>query len=1190
MTTKLLVRWVLPAVLVTMAGGCSDDGEGLSCPADMVKRAGVCRSRNGSVSGTLTLGSGAAPAGATVALLGTDRMAAVDANGAYLLREVVPGTYTLEARAPGHGAVRREVVVGEEEPVQVPALELPPLPALELRGKLTLADGGDPAGALVSLLDAPVATPAAADGSFHLPVSGPGKYTVVARLSGYLEARVADVEVKDGPVELAPIQLTPATGGVAGKIRIGDGTTGHGDTAVFLEGTGHLAYTADDGAFSLLRIDPGEHVLVAMREGFATGRASVTIAAGEVAHLADLVLEPAAPAGVGTIVGAAQLLGETIHEGIAVRLEGGPGIDRTATTGANGSYAFDEVPAGAYRLTFRRAPFADRVVEGLVVEAGELAPPVVTLRRSVPLAPKPLDWATALGADDFLARFVGAYEPVFRFAPEDGTWTQLLPGEASHLATSPDGAFALFAELDELVRVELATGERVPVAPRPTELLLVTGDGVWYRTADGDLWYAAADGIDGIRAFDAPCANQRYFTYVLAQGAALAQREGYCNGGTSSTLVLLPGTAAAVEIQDLFLFDGDRALVRLRDDVSATYRVARISFADGTVTPLVENVGSVSTVPDTSLLRVLHSVASGTRLSVIGEDGTAVPVLDQVQYFLDDAAGGFALYVAGPNQSIHAVNFPEARATLACANADAYWLTLEPGFFCREAGSGVPRLLWFDFEEEDRRQVAVGNDYPYLLGYGASVIWTDDDGSVYGATRSTDFTERRLGPAHGVQVLASTADGTRLLRLALESNMLDVSVIDLVTGETKGMFAGPQEYTQGHALRCAMAPDGGTAFCSYSWGNPGPWQCPEASCVAAIDVATDQRSLTPAPALPDYPSEIVWSPDRRSALLLAGGQTFFLGRGPSGAAVLREGPYVGTVSLAGVGNGGLHGVIYWDDWYGPRYFKVSAGAWSPESLGYEQVHSIDAGTWVVGDRLHFLADNTVVDLIPGVGQVVPAPAGGAFLFVAGPEGDLYRWSEATGVKLVASRAVERFVGTERLWVTERQWGAGVLERIDPSTGDRTTLLDGFVGTVGAMADGRHVMLAHFDPHTYTGSLVAIDLPDPAAAEVLATDVRETFPIGGRIVFRASAGEEVRALDPATGQSVKLGRGEFQRYYEHAPTGRRFVEAGGIWWVEGRDGAGPMAIDFAAGWRPEAIAPDGGFVLYGGPEGTFGLGL
>ncbi|MDZ7729949.1 MAG: carboxypeptidase regulatory-like domain-containing protein [Natrialbaceae archaeon] len=57
---------------------------------------------NGTVSGTVTNSSdGTALANATVEVVGTDQTATTDASGNYTITDVVPGTYDVQAAAPG---------------------------------------------------------------------------------------------------------------------------------------------------------------------------------------------------------------------------------------------------------------------------------------------------------------------------------------------------------------------------------------------------------------------------------------------------------------------------------------------------------------------------------------------------------------------------------------------------------------------------------------------------------------------------------------------------------------------------------------------------------------------------------------------------------------------------------------------------------------------------------------------------------------------------------------------------------------------------------------------------------------------------------------------------------------------------------------------------------------------------------
>lgn len=203
---------------------------------------------------------------------------------------------------------------------------------------------------------------------------------------------------KGGTMPPAP---TPTTGSLKGVATLGGMKSGNAGIVVGVQG-GAAAVTDDAGNYVLNDLAPGSVTVEAQYPGYKAASTTVTITAGQVAMAFELDLQPLVVTPQGGVTGHVFLFDTTNAVGSMVTLSSNAGV---ATSAADGSYSFSNVPAGVYDATFDHNGYVSQTVHNIIVGAsGSYTIPDVTLRRDVttinghsiqPVATSP-DWSQRL--------------------------------------------------------------------------------------------------------------------------------------------------------------------------------------------------------------------------------------------------------------------------------------------------------------------------------------------------------------------------------------------------------------------------------------------------------------------------------------------------------------------------------------------------------------------------------------------------------------------------------------------------------------------------------------------------------------------------------------------------------------------------------------------------------------------------
>ncbi len=282
-------------------------------------------------------------------------------DGTFTMR-VKEGTYDFTFRREG---LAPKTVRGQSVSVaSSPTVEATMEPSSEITGRVTR--GGVGLEGVLLMAMAPgisgVTAVTAADGSFTLSGLAAGSIRIMARKEDDFvqETRNITAPARDVVIEVR------AGGRVTGRVvEKGSGkpittfqagiTTSRGGGGMVMMAPPQLrSFTSDDGSFTLDSVPPGSIVLVASSPGYASGRLNLNVEEGKEVTGVELQLDTGVKL-VGRVTGPN---GSPLSD-VQVRVLPSPtggfassGMDRMASTDANGEYAIEALEAGEESISF----------------------------------------------------------------------------------------------------------------------------------------------------------------------------------------------------------------------------------------------------------------------------------------------------------------------------------------------------------------------------------------------------------------------------------------------------------------------------------------------------------------------------------------------------------------------------------------------------------------------------------------------------------------------------------------------------------------------------------------------------------------------------------------------------------------------------------------------------------------------
>jgi hypothetical protein len=351
----------------------------------------------GALTGAIALPPGSAGTPLTVtATLVTETSAAADGGGPPqtftqtttdgqidLTGLPTPGTYQVTVTGPGFATQSFQQAVGGGQAALLNTISLSAA-AGTIEGFVTdgtgAALGGVEVVARAGDTEVRATTPTTGSvGSFRLvDLSTPATYVVTFTRDGYSSQTIA-LDVGPGGTESVAATLVGGSGTVAGTVIDAEGAAVGGVTVEVVgdEFTGAGATLTTNGpagvagSFTVTGLPvPGDYTVTFTADGYQPETYAVAFTNAGLAGVGPVVLLPVDATIEGTVRAAGGGLGE-----IAVTLTDGT-VSQVTTSATNpaGAFAFADVPAGSYTLTFAGAGYATKV---LLIDVGAGAAVVV---------------------------------------------------------------------------------------------------------------------------------------------------------------------------------------------------------------------------------------------------------------------------------------------------------------------------------------------------------------------------------------------------------------------------------------------------------------------------------------------------------------------------------------------------------------------------------------------------------------------------------------------------------------------------------------------------------------------------------------------------------------------------------------------------------------------------------------------
>jgi C1A family cysteine protease len=314
------------------------------------------------VSGTVRGGSstGALLTGAFVSVAG--KTATTDANGAFSVSGVTPGTYALTVTMPGYTTFSNASLVVNAN--QVIGVTLATLPAVyTVSGIVTSSSGsGLLPGALVTIGDKSATVSSA--GSYSLSISA-GSYAVSVSKPGYATYSKSAVSITAS--QNLNFTLQPITYTIRGTVKSGGAALAGATVSL----AGKMVTSDSNGAFSLVAVTPGSYALSVAKAGYTT------FVNGSLAVNADQTLAISLVQPTYTVSGVMKSLNNLAPlSGATFSLAG-----QTVTTGADGTFTVTGIPAGVYGVVAAKATYTS--VTGSLTVSGNVSGLSIMLYQTI---------------------------------------------------------------------------------------------------------------------------------------------------------------------------------------------------------------------------------------------------------------------------------------------------------------------------------------------------------------------------------------------------------------------------------------------------------------------------------------------------------------------------------------------------------------------------------------------------------------------------------------------------------------------------------------------------------------------------------------------------------------------------------------------------------------------------------------
>ncbi len=329
-------------------------------------------SAGGTIEGSVTLTDGNVPQNVTILAESEGYSYSIQTgeDGAFILSNVIPATYTISFMKDGYTTVKESVSVTAGESSSVNA-SLAAAYGYVL-GKVFISGSDVHSGITVTAssinLDDAVSYTGVtgADGTFAIRIEKEAEYLVSASMSGYISSSPTIVNVSlGGSYQMDDVTLKRSSAVVSGKVTL-EGAASHEGILLLLENdtNSRTVTTGQDGSFVFSSVVPGTYDLTISKDGYV----SAVIEDIAVAPASDVTLDALTlKAGVRSVSGTVTLETLSDYAGVTITATSvaDHGLIYSALSNSEGSFSLVGMKPGEYIITLSARGFGTVTLESV---------------------------------------------------------------------------------------------------------------------------------------------------------------------------------------------------------------------------------------------------------------------------------------------------------------------------------------------------------------------------------------------------------------------------------------------------------------------------------------------------------------------------------------------------------------------------------------------------------------------------------------------------------------------------------------------------------------------------------------------------------------------------------------------------------------------------------------------------------
>lgn len=329
-------------------------------------------SAGGTIEGSVTLTDGNVPQNVTILAESEGYSYSIQTgeDGAFILSNVIPATYTISFMKDGYTTVKESVSVTAGESSSVNA-SLAAAYGYVL-GKVFISGSDVHSGITVTAssinLDDAVSYTGVtdADGTFAIRIEKEAEYLVSASMSGYISSSPTIVNVSlGGSYQMDDVTLKRNSAVVSGKVTL-EGAASHEGILLLLENdtNSRTVTTGQDGSFVFSSVVPGTYDLTISKDGYV----SAVIEDIAVAPASDVTLDALTlKAGVRSVSGTVMLETLSDYAGVTITATSvaDHGLIYSALSNSEGSFSLVGMKPGEYIITLSARGFGTVTLESV---------------------------------------------------------------------------------------------------------------------------------------------------------------------------------------------------------------------------------------------------------------------------------------------------------------------------------------------------------------------------------------------------------------------------------------------------------------------------------------------------------------------------------------------------------------------------------------------------------------------------------------------------------------------------------------------------------------------------------------------------------------------------------------------------------------------------------------------------------